>query len=127
MKETEGTVSLVDASALVPGLKFKKGLHTWKLANKACTEFYSKVEDVPENMVSTMRDYMFPPTAEEAKEMHLERCMRVLPHMQDTGGFFVAVMEKTALCPWESKKKNEKEGEEKKVKEGEAEGEGELQ
>ena len=30
--------------------------------------------------------------------------MRILPHAQDTGGFFVAVLHKKAPCPWESKK-----------------------
>lgn len=29
--------------------------------------------------------------------------MRILPHHQDTGGFFVAVLEKIALLPWENK------------------------
>lgn len=28
--------------------------------------------------------------------------MRILPHHQDTGGFFVAVLEKIASLPWES-------------------------
>lgn len=41
--------------------------------------------------------------------------MRILPHLQDTGGFFVAVFEKVALLPWE---KGQKEGE-KEQKEGE--------
>lgn len=39
---------------------------------------------------------MFPPTAAEAKAMRLERCVRIWPHLQDTGGFFVAVFEKRA-------------------------------
>ncbi len=26
---------------------------------------------------------------------------RILPHQQNTGGFFVALLEKKALCPWE--------------------------
>ena len=43
---------------------------------------------------------------------HLDRCMRVLPHLQNTGGFFVAVLEKSAPCPWENKKKYEGEAEE---------------
>ena len=30
--------------------------------------------------------------------------MRILPHAQDTGGFFVAVLHKKAPCPCESKK-----------------------
>ena len=36
-----------------------------------------------------------------------DRCMRLLPHQQDTGGFFVAVLEKKKLCPWESVRKAE--------------------
>ena len=38
---------------------------------------------------------MFPPSAEEAADMHLERCIRLLPQDQDTGGFFVALLRKT--------------------------------
>lgn len=30
---------------------------------------------------------------EESDKMPLQYCMRVLPHHQDTGGFFVAVLE----------------------------------
>jgi len=30
--------------------------------------------------------------------------MRILPHHQNTGGFFVAVLEKVKLLPWESQK-----------------------
>ena len=53
------------------------------------------------------------------------RCMRILPHQQDTGGFFVAVLHKKKSCPWENKKRYEaKEGEEaeKPKDEGEANG-----
>lgn len=39
---------------------------------------------------------MFPPTEEEAKEFHLERAFRILPHAQNSGGFFVAIIRKTA-------------------------------
>lgn len=35
----------------------------------------------------------------------LERCMRLLPHHQDTGGFFVAVMEKVAEWPKDVRRK----------------------
>jgi hypothetical protein len=31
--------------------------------------------------------------------MALHRCLRILPHVQDTGGFFVAVLRKTAEVP----------------------------
>ncbi len=37
---------------------------------------------------------MFPSPEKAALPMH--RCMRILPHHQDTGGFFVAVLRKVA-------------------------------
>ncbi|CAB4062185.1 NSUN2 [Lepeophtheirus salmonis] len=81
LKETRDTVRIVDGSSLVPGLKFKPGLTSWKIADKNFN-IYSKFEDVPESM----------------------HTMRVLPHLQDTGGFFVAVLEKVKICPWESER-----------------------
>jgi multisite-specific tRNA:(cytosine-C5)-methyltransferase len=40
---------------------------------------------------------MFP--TPEKQQLPLERCMRLLPHHQDTGGFFVAVLEKVGDLP----------------------------
>lgn len=40
---------------------------------------------------------MFPPEDDEG--MHLDRCMRILPHDADSGGFFVAVIEKLSTLP----------------------------
>jgi hypothetical protein len=40
---------------------------------------------------------MFPP--DNAEALHLERCLRLLPHHADTGGFFVAVLMKAAELP----------------------------
>ena len=34
-----------------------------------------------------------PPWLCQEQDLHLERCIRVYPHDQDTGGFFVAVLE----------------------------------
>ncbi len=42
------------------------------------------------------RPSFFAPTAAEAAAFHLDRCMRILPHVQDSGGFFVALLRKTA-------------------------------
>ncbi len=47
-----------------------------------------------------------------------------MPHQQDTGGFFVAVMVKKALCAWESQatvKEEAKEGETSEEKASEEE------
>lgn len=43
----------------------------------------------------------FPPSAERAAVLKLERCMRVLPQDQDTGGFFMAVLIKTGPILWQ--------------------------
>ena len=68
----------------MPGLKYKRGLNEWHLATKDCSQFFSQYSEVPESMQSIMRPYMFPPTEEEATTFNLDRCMRVLPHMQVT-------------------------------------------
>lgn len=41
-----------------------------------------------------IRQTVFPPTDAERQWMHLERCLRCVPHDEDTGGFFVALLRK---------------------------------
>jgi len=36
---------------------------------------------------------------EEVSELQLEHCMRIVPHDQNTGAFFVAVMQKVSPLP----------------------------
>ena len=43
----------------------------------------------------------FPPSLDRAKELKLERCIRMLPQDQDSGGFFVAVLVKTGPILWQ--------------------------
>eukprot|EP00965_Chrysotila_dentata_P241810 6204503-Pleurochrysis_carterae.AAC.3 len=42
---------------------------------------------------------MFPPPATIAAPLHLERCMRFMPHLHEGGGFFIALLLKTAPLP----------------------------
>lgn len=106
LKESEGALELIDASDLVPGLKFTPGLTYWELSAKEI-EFYKTFDEVPEKYHTIIRPQMFPPTAEEAKKIGLEKCMRLLPHYQNTGAFFVAVLVKKSLMPWERKERDE--------------------
>jgi hypothetical protein len=55
--------------------------------------------DAAQKHVSGLKNTMWPPSVEEADKMRLERCMRVLPHQQDTGGFFIAVLAKRSVAP----------------------------
>lgn len=103
LKESNGALELVDASDMVPSLKFYKGKTHWLPANRDI-EFYEKFEDVPEKWLTTIRPQMFPPSEEDAKKYGLDKCMRILPHLQNTGAFFVAVLEKKSNLPWEKPK-----------------------
>ncbi|KAL4234563.1 hypothetical protein ACF0H5_006204 [Mactra antiquata] len=42
---------------------------------------------------------IFPPSLKEANAYHLERCVRVLPHDNNTAGFFCAVLVKNSELP----------------------------
>jgi len=108
LQETGDSVRLVEIKDKLPGLKYSPGLTTWQCASKQC-DLYSKFEDVPEQIAKVqIRPTMFPPPPEIAEKLGLEKCARLLPHHQNTGGFFVALLEKVALCPWESERKAKK-------------------
>ncbi|XP_050356075.1 tRNA (cytosine(34)-C(5))-methyltransferase [Nymphalis io] len=107
LQEFGDSVHLVDVADMLPGLKYHKGMTHWRPASKDMV-FYDKFEDVPENWRTVVRPQMFPPKPEDAERYHLDKCIRILPHHQDTGGFFVAVFEKTAQLPWEKEPKSSK-------------------
>lgn len=99
--ETGGAVQLVDVSSQLPGLKYRQGLVHW-LPTSRDMQGYTSYNDVPEKWQTQIRPQMFPPAPEDAHKFNLERCIRILPHQQDTGGFFVAVIEKLRPLPWEA-------------------------
>ncbi|KAH8396475.1 hypothetical protein KR222_011157, partial [Zaprionus bogoriensis] len=94
IKDADGALELVDAKQLVPGLKYNPGMTDWKLATKEVDAVYSSFDEVPEQLHTIIRPAMFPLPAPEMAAIGLDKCMRVLPHLQDSGGFFVAVIEK---------------------------------
>lgn len=83
-------VSLVDVSAELPQLKRRSGLLTWRVFDKEMEEKQPGDESVHATA--------FPPTEQEQKKFNLQRCVRVYPHLQNTGGFFITVFEKTGLA-----------------------------
>uniref|UniRef100_G3P2N6 tRNA (cytosine(34)-C(5))-methyltransferase n=1 Tax=Gasterosteus aculeatus aculeatus TaxID=481459 RepID=G3P2N6_GASAC len=100
LEKSEGALELADASADLPGLKWMPGVSSWKLMTKE-GQWFSDWSEVPGHRRTQIRPTMFPPTdSEKLSDMHLERCMRILPHHQNTGGFFVAVLVKKAPMPW---------------------------
>lgn len=88
----KGAMELVDLSDIMPHLKRCPGLTSWKVTPDN-VNFYDAFEDVPEDQRAKMRPSFF-----SKKDLnvayHLQRAMRIYPHLQDTGGFFIAVLEK---------------------------------
>lgn len=100
LEKSEGALELADASSDLPGLKYMPGITSWKVMTKD-SQWYSDWSEVPTSRHTQIRPTMFPPTdSEKLVNMKLERCMRILPHHQNTGGFFVAVLVKKAPMPW---------------------------
>ena len=95
-------VRLVDSSKELPGLQRRPGLTNWKVMDKAGNiwssweDFHNAKESATEpDRLSKIDKGMFPPAYEvEGSKVPLEHCMRIYPHLQDTGGFFVAILEK---------------------------------
>ncbi|XP_022701059.1 tRNA (cytosine(34)-C(5))-methyltransferase-like [Varroa jacobsoni] len=108
LKECEGAIKIEDVRHRLPGLVASPGLETWKVASKD-VQLFDSYEKVPENMKTQITARMFPPAPEDVKNYNLDRCLRILPHQQDTGGFFVTVFHKVKPLPWESKKEHGKE------------------
>ncbi|KAE8597606.1 hypothetical protein XENTR_v10016532 [Xenopus tropicalis] len=100
LDKSEGSLELADVASEIPGLKWMPGITQWKVMTKE-GHWYEKWEDIPTSRHTQIRPTMFPPKDEEKlKSMNLNRCMRILPHHQNTGGFFVAVLIKKAPMPW---------------------------
>ena len=54
---------------------------------------------MPEEIAKTqMRPHMFPPPPDTATSLGLDKCLRLLPHHHNTGGFFLALLEKVQHC-----------------------------
>ncbi|KAM4056979.1 16S rRNA methyltransferase rsmB/F domain-containing protein [Hirsutella rhossiliensis] len=95
-------VDIVDCNNQLQGLQRRPGLKDWKIMDKSAriwdtweqVEKFTKDENegiVPGRVVQTM----FPRLeGSECFDLPLDRCTRVYPHLQDTGGFFIAVLEK---------------------------------
>ncbi|KAL1928499.1 hypothetical protein VTP01DRAFT_2855 [Rhizomucor pusillus] len=92
LRRTNGALELKDVSNELSELKRKPGLKTWKVMTKD-GKYISSVDEIEdENQRKRFPKSAFPP--ENVQELPLERCIRIYPHLQDTGGFFVAVFEK---------------------------------
>lgn len=76
--------------------------------------WYTSYKDVPKSQRDGVLKSMFPcgksdkdydediasiSSEEQVCDLPLERCVRILPHDQNTGGFFIAVFHKVSPLP----------------------------
>ena len=94
-------VQLLPSDDKLPLLKRKHGLKGWTVMDKT-GKVWNNFEDVqneiaengPTPALEKLVEGMFTPTFSVGEEIPFERCMRVYAHQQDTGGFFIAILEK---------------------------------
>ena len=92
-------VDLVDCADMLPSLKRRPGLTEWIVMDKSGTTWKSwadvqrRREEQGEGGLGKLAAGMFPP-GPAGEQPPLDRCMRVYGQMQDTGAFFIAVLEK---------------------------------
>ncbi|KAK9462365.1 S-adenosyl-L-methionine-dependent methyltransferase [Lipomyces oligophaga] len=79
-----GRVKIVDCNNELPGLIRRKGMTSWKVMSKDKVWIEKPNEKIPASC--------FP--QDDLKDLGIEHCMRVYPHDQDTGAFFITVFEK---------------------------------
>lgn len=79
---------------IVPGLAWHDGVTSWR-----CDEDIAFAGETPEEKKESrkrLKDFattMHCPPQETVQSLHLTRCMRIFPQDQDTGGFFVAILD----------------------------------
>jgi len=96
-------VKLLETTGMLPGMKRKSGLTSWRVQDRK-GRWYNTWEDVEKAQAAAQGNddggmlrlvqSMFPATTTDEETVPLQNCIRVYPHLQDTGGFFIAVLEK---------------------------------
>lgn len=93
-------IEIIDCKDRLPLLRRYPGMHQWKVIDKS-GRIWNNWEEVQKHVLtggqapSKISQTMFPrPDTSDCSSLPLDRCMRVYAHQQDTGGFFITVLEK---------------------------------
>ena len=97
LKKYAGKVRIVDSSEQLKGLKYRQGLSKWKILDKAGKEYvHPQLRAEGETEDSGYRVPLSAYWIPEYADLPLDKCIRVLPHDQNSGGFFIVLLEKVA-------------------------------
>ncbi|KNE98028.1 hypothetical protein PSTG_08704 [Puccinia striiformis f. sp. tritici PST-78] len=93
------SMSIKDVSGSLPTLMCRPGLTTWTVTTRDPNNIQAVA--LPSDLPNLPQNKRYPttlwPSGKESKR-GLERCLRIYPHLQNTGGFFVAVLEESAAA-----------------------------
>lgn len=103
LKHFAGCLELEQVS--LPGFKFRQGLTQWRVLTEKLNpkeegdyfEEFGRIEDVGEDYhkLRCLKETMFPGFYSQEVLEQLPRCLRVMPHDQNTSGFFITIIRKT--------------------------------
>ena len=96
---------MVDCSKMLPGFKYAPGFTNWKVFDHEMVE-YKNFDQVPQSLKYMQIPPAIFPNKEFNMKNNLEYCVRMLPHHNNDGGFFAALLQKVKPLPWEMEHKN---------------------
>uniref|UniRef100_A0A0A9Z6S8 tRNA (Cytosine(34)-C(5))-methyltransferase n=1 Tax=Lygus hesperus TaxID=30085 RepID=A0A0A9Z6S8_LYGHE len=120
LQQASGHFRLVDIRHELPTLKCSPGMTSWCVMSKDLRYTFHSYAEVQEHLHTTTPSAdndthtfkshkstigtrptpsMFPPPASILSSQNLSLCCRILPHQQDTGGFFIASFECISAIP----------------------------
>eukprot|EP00735_Rhodelphis_limneticus_P004426 TRINITY_DN16011_c0_g1::TRINITY_DN16011_c0_g1_i1::g.3717::m.3717 TRINITY_DN16011_c0_g1::TRINITY_DN16011_c0_g1_i1::g.3717 ORF type:complete len:790 (+),score=214.91,sp/Q28E61/NSUN2_XENTR/35.12/5e-127,Nol1_Nop2_Fmu/PF01189.12/1.1e-13,Nol1_Nop2_Fmu/PF01189.12/3e-15,Nol1_Nop2_Fmu/PF01189.12/18,Cas_Cmr5/PF09701.5/1.2e-06,FtsJ/PF01728.14/0.0058 TRINITY_DN16011_c0_g1_i1:41-2371(+) len=100
LRRSGGAVEVVDVSHLHPNLRRRPGMLTWKVMDWGQGKnWVSTHDELPPRRQEKVPKTLFSNGEEEGRKMGLDKTFRILPHLQNTGGFYVAVLRKIAPLP----------------------------
>jgi multisite-specific tRNA:(cytosine-C5)-methyltransferase len=120
---------LVEVSESLPSLIRRPGLTKWLPTVGRDMKYFETYDDyiasLPDGKGSARLARSHWPLTED---LGLERCIRIYPHLQDTGGFFIAVLQhkRSTAVPKEGKRTAEEVAEEPNVKKARLDGDEDM-
>ena len=85
---------------MLPGFNYAPGFTNWKVFNSEVVE-YQNYEQVPDALKKAQIHQGMFADEEFNKKNNLDYCLRMLPHHNNDGGFFAALLKKVKPLPWE--------------------------
>ena len=100
LKISDGALELIDCSKILNGFNHAPGFTNWKVYDQDMN-VYHNYDQVPENLKGKQIHCGKFADEEFNKKNNLDFCIRMLPHHNNDGGFFAAMLKKVKPLPWE--------------------------